>query len=131
MTNIVVTQETVDFYESQAKDFFDKVFNCDEVPLITDLSQLSDFNHFRTPHLVARNIESEFDAQKQNAAITKQEEWQLFSKIYNRHWDKWVIEKINTEYGIEVNPNIKMVELFELIEKGEIYKKQTHKTNLH
>lgn len=132
MTNIVVTQEIVDFYESQAEDFFDKVFNCDEVPLITDISQLSDFNHFRTPNSLNKSIESDFDAQKQmTPEISKQEEWQLFSKIYNRHWDKWVVEKVKTEYGFDITPNIKMVDLFKLIEKGENDKKQSNKTNLH
>lgn len=132
MTNITVTQEVVEFYESQAQDFFGKIFNCNEMPLVTDISQLSDFNHFWVPQWLSRNIELEFDVEKQkNENITKSEEWVLFSKVYNRHWDKWIVDQINSEYCIEVKPNIKMIDLFKLIEKGEVESKQRQQCNLH
>lgn len=103
----------MDFYEKESVNFFQTVFDTDNLPLVTDLSQLYDFSTFATPPELRRKIEIEVRQEEaKNPSAGKAEQWRIYSKVHNKYWDKWILEKIKTEFHIEVPIDILMTDLF-------------------
>ena len=115
-----VKTDMMDFYERECQNFFQTVFDTDNLPLVTDISQLCDFSTFATPKALSRKIELEVQQEEaKNPTASKAEQWKTYSKVHNKHWDKWVLETIKKEYYIEVPINIHMIELFKKINDKE------------
>jgi hypothetical protein len=115
MTKPVINQETIDFFDAEAEDFFQKIFQTTaSAAFLTDIAQLKDFNTFYIPEQLNEVIESEV-AQAQKPGMTKDEQWKTYSRIYNRHWDKWVTDQIKEVYAVEVDVYIYFVDLFRLL----------------
>lgn len=123
---IVIQQEEIDSFEKQAEVFCQKIFNQSSHSFVmTDISQLSDFSGCNMPEDLSQVVDKEV-AEQELPTMNKSEKWKLFSRIYNRHWDKWILNKIQEELEIVVSIDILMVDLFvKMYEKEQENKVRT------
>lgn len=120
----------MDFYERECVNFFQTVFDTDNLPLVTDISQLYDFSTFATPPELSRKIELEVRQEEaKNPSASKAQQWSIYSKVHNKHWDKWILEKIKKEFHIEVPIDIVMTDLFKRI--GDKERELYHQSHPH
>lgn len=94
--HIICEQDVINTLEATASRFFEDVLGMDYAPLVTDESDLSDFSF--SGGMPADTMSS-----------TLREKYEA--------WDAWVIDRINTRYGVALTTTrIKMVLLLSQID---------------
>lgn len=98
---VIFEEDKISLREDEAKDFIKKIFNIENA-LITDLTELADFNYsglYPAQYEVLKSLE-----------ITEMA----------KYWDKIILERIKEVYGLELKSVcIDLLQVLDLIKEKE------------
>ncbi len=109
MTPIIIQQDTIEFYELEAREFFKTILNTDYSAVIaTDISSLSDF--------MGRGMDEDSDEWGEFNRLINSEERDSYEKLLD-FWDEFILGKIKDKYGIELDStNALLIDIFRRID---------------
>lgn len=115
-------QNEIEAYTDIAKDFLSQILDVEyEDIYLTDITDLTDFNGYNLPDEVQEDIDMEFEETKV-AALNEDMQESFYDVIHNKHWDEFIINKIDATYGVRINDiNEPLYHIFEKIRYVKVY----------